>query len=326
MLLCYNNNLVELLEIPLRQRDRDELEWHVRVRENQLRDYDETVLADHVREFEDLLLHVNDNWEDYSMDLYHGTQDAAVKDILDTGYLVPSEKTEASTGEIPDKNFVSLSASRSVAAFYAEHAPPTPEQAQEFVDEHLPSLTGSNCVPDIGTERGRGRFNRLIDHYLEGGDDLDDTEKHLYNLSGRLDELGDLGDPVVIGLDEEELLNPRGATGSGENELINEEQEAHLAEVKCDLASVEGGKMYVRDGKTESYREMVEESPVDMTVRSLRGLKLRHELEMQEDYRHKGPVEIRSVWDTSRESRPGIYWDKRESGYDGRPHVVDISG
>jgi hypothetical protein len=313
-------------ESPLEQRDQDELEWHVQVRKKQLQDYDETVLTEQVREFEELLLHVNDNWEDYSMDLYHGTQEAAVEDILDTGYLLPSEKTEASTGEIPDKDFVSFSTSRPIAAFYAEHAAPTPEQAQGFVEEHLPSLTGSDCVPDVRRERGRGRFCRLIDHYLEGRDNLGEVEKHLYNLSDRLDDLGDLGDPAVIGLDEEHLHNPRGDIGSVENELINEEKEAHLAEVQCDMASVEGGMIYVRDDKMEGYREMVRNSPIDMTVRSLHGLKLRHELEMWEDYSHSGLIDIRSVWDTSRESRPGLHWEERESGYDNRPHVVDISG
>lgn len=296
----------------------------VKRRLEQLIDYDETVLADHVNQFEDLLGEVNDNWEDYSMDAYHGTQGAAVEDIFNTGHLMPSEMTDASTGEIPDKSHVSLSRSRAVAAFYALHGPPTPEQAQEFVGEHLSHITGSEYVPDLSTEDGKARFNRLVGHYLEEKDDLDDIEKHLYNLSDRIDELGELGEPVVIGLDDENLLNPREEVRGFENELLNQEEGNHLAEVRCDNASLDGGIMYVRDGNRDKYQGEADRRDLDLKFRSLSGLKLRHELEMQQAYEEQGVAEIGSVWDTSEETGPGLSWELRD--YDSRPHSLDISG
>lgn len=312
------------LESPLERRERDELEKPVRNRYEQLRRYGETVLAEDVEQFEDLLLHVNDNWDDYSMDAYHGTQGAAVEDIIDTGYLMPSEMTDASTGEIPDKSHVSLSRSRAVAIFYANHGPPTPDQTQEFVGEHLSHITDADYVPDLSTEDGKARFNRLVDHYLETEEELDDVEKHLYNLSDRIDDIGELGGPVVVGLDDEDILNPREEIRGFENELRNEQEGNHLAEVRCDNASLDGGIIYVEDDIRESYQEMADRRDLDIKFRSLEGLKLRHELEMQQSYAEQGVADISSVWDTSDETRPGLGWDRRD--YDSRPHRMDLSG
>lgn len=302
----------------------DELRDPVKRRKAQLVDYDETVIEEHVREFEELLDEVNDNWEDYATDVYHGTQEAAVDEILDTGYLLPSEFTDSDTGEIPDSSQVSASRSRAVAIFYAEEGPPTPEQAQDFVTEHLPSVTGSDTIPDVTVEKGQATFRRLVDYHLERQENLGHIEEHLYNLSERIESLGELGEPVVLGLEQEDLLHPRGDIDSVENELRNEEKGRHLGEVKCDKASVDGGIIYVPDGSREKYERMVHEENADMKVRSIGGLKLRHELEMQEDYNREGVVNIGSVWDTSREPRPGLIWEKRS--YDSRPHRIDLSG
>ena len=98
----------------------------------------------------------------------------------------------------------------------------------------------------------------------------------------------------------------------------------HLGEVTCDNAAVDGGILYVRKESTDKYEEMLEENHLDMAVRTLGGLKLRHELEMREVYEDKGVIDIGSVWDSSEEHQPVLKWKNRT--YDDRPHHVNISG
>lgn len=289
--------------------------------------FQETIVEDtHDRTLDQLATLASD-WDAYDQDLYHGTRSESLDQIIEDGGLIPGDQADAETGEVGLNGYVSTTSNVPVATFYAEKATPTPEQAQDAVDQHLDTiLSYSGPAPDLSTESGQERFRSMMavyeDHFTDESD-MSMTGKLLSGLADRVDSLDDTGDPVVFGIDADGLDEdvPDHIT-EADDEFENAANDNHLAEYKVDTVPLEAMQAYVPHHKVDEYEQ---EYGDDIEVRSLTALKRRHELELRDRYEHEGErIELRSVWDQDGHGVLQVEPDRET--YEGNPYRIEISG
>lgn len=277
--------------------------------------------------FVDTAAHLQEAFDEYGTEsFYHGTNGAAVPDIVDDGGLRAGRDTDAATGELGAYEYVSGTTFPTVAMHYArEGGAPDPARLNGAVPTMLENAGMEPIDPDLTTADGRERLQEHVMAEADAEEPQDRVGRHLYQLARRADQLPADPDPVVVAYDHGHLdgTEPRNVPLSGreERDEVAAFPETLFGEVRSRRVDADGIGLYVPPERTDEYAELAGDVA---DVKRLDALALFHELFMETtgSYPEQGRLDYVSVWD---DVDGTAAFDARPVAWDDAPTTVDVS-